>query len=99
MGVAFQLPLPFAQVQGEIVRQPLEMAEILLDHDPLIPEAQDEIPDPVMGVEFHDVPEDRHAADLDHRLRPRLGLLGDACAAAAGEDDRLHTATTLATAS
>ena len=68
------------------------VGEILLDHVALVAEADDEIVDAVMGVDLHDVPEDRLAADLDHRLRPQVGFLGDAGAQAAREDDRFHAA-------
>jgi hypothetical protein len=36
------------------------------------------------------MPEDRPAADFDHRLRPKVGLLGQARAQASGEDYGAH---------
>src|SRR5471032_1313539 len=42
------------------------------------------------GIDLHDVPQDRIAADLDHRLRAQHAFLGDAGAVAARQDHRLH---------
>ena len=56
----------------------------------LVAEADDELVDPVGRAHLHDVPEDRLAADLDHRLRPHLRLLAEASALAAGENHGLH---------
>lgn len=66
------------------------VGEVLLDHVAPVPAADHEVVDPVRRVQLHDVPEDRPAADLDHRLGAGAGLLADASAQAAGEDDRLH---------
>src|SRR5690606_22337959 len=43
-----------------------------------------------MAVEFHDVPEDRASADLDHRLRLGRAFFGDAGAVAAREYYDFH---------
>ena len=61
-----------------------------LDHPALVAERDHELREAVMCVVAHDVPEDRLAADLDHRLRNEPGLLGDARSETAGEDDGLH---------
>src|SRR6185295_2838404 len=53
-------------------------------------EAEDEAVQAVSAVDLHDVPEDRLRADLDHRLRPVLGLLAQPRALAAAEDDHRH---------
>jgi hypothetical protein len=47
------------------------------DHLPLVPARDDELLEARARVDRHHVPEDRTAADLDHRLRPELGLLGE----------------------
>src|SRR3712207_7472787 len=52
--------------------------------------SDDELVDALAGVELHDVPEDRLAADLDHRLGPGGGLLAQPRAEAAGQDDCLQ---------
>ena len=57
--------------------------EVLLDHIPLVAGADDEVADAVGGVDFHDMPENRLASDLDHGLRPRRCLFTDAGAKAA----------------
>ena len=68
------------------------VGEILLDHIALVAEADDEILDAVMGVDLHHVPENRHAADLDHRLGPEVRFLRNAGAQAARQNDRFHAA-------
>ena len=42
------------------------VGEILLDEVALVPAANDKVVDPVLRVDFKDVPEDRSAADFDH---------------------------------
>ena len=64
--------------------------EILLDHVALVAAADHEVVDAVRGVELHDVPEDRPAADLHHRLGLEVGFLGESRAKSAGEDDSFH---------
>ena len=68
----------------EIVR------EIFLDDIALVASADHEIIGAVRRVELHDVPEDRLAADLDHRLRLQIALFGYPSAQPAGENDDLH---------
>ena len=46
----------------------------------LVARADDELVEAEMRVDFHDVPEDRAPADLDHRLGDELRLLPDASA-------------------
>ncbi|MOA60389.1 hypothetical protein D3C78_1852500 [compost metagenome] len=50
----------------EIVR------EVFLDYVALVTKADHEIVDPIVGIRFHDVPDDRLAADLDHRLGAKM---------------------------
>jgi hypothetical protein len=64
--------------------------EILLDHVALVAKADDEMVQPVMRIEHHDVPQDRVRPDFDHGLRPRLGLLGETRTQATGENDDFH---------
>src|SRR5208283_3096069 len=64
--------------------------EVLLDDVALVAKADDELRQPVGGVDLHDVPEDRLAPDLDHRLRLEVGLLADAGAEAASENHDFH---------
>jgi hypothetical protein len=63
------------QVERDVVVQRVEVEEILLDHLALVAERDDELVDPVAPVDVHDVPQDRLAADLDHRLRLERRLL------------------------
>src|SRR6476620_407553 len=44
------------------------VGDVLLNYVPLIPDADDEVVHSLRGVDLHDMPENRSAADLDHRL-------------------------------
>src|SRR6185436_20751898 len=64
--------------------------EILLDHVALVAGAHDELVDAVAREDLHDVPQDRVAADLDHRLGPQMRFLADASAESPREYDGFH---------
>jgi hypothetical protein len=66
------------------------VGKVLLDHISLVTQADHEVGDAVMGIDLHDMPQDRFTADLHHRLGMKSGLLGDAGAVAAGQDYRFH---------
>ena len=65
-------------VEGHVRHVQEVVGEILLDHIALVAQADDEIVDAVGGVDFHDVPDDRLAADFDHGLGLQVGFLADA---------------------
>ena len=44
----------------------------------------------MMGVELHDVPEDRTSADFDHGLGLEMGLFADARSESTRENDGFH---------
>jgi hypothetical protein len=73
-------------VDLEALRQAVRRYEVL-DQLTLVAEAEDEAPEALLGVDPDDVPQDRAAADLDQRLRDRLGVLTEPRAAAAAKDD------------
>ena len=79
-----------AQIEGDIGEVQEVVGEILLDDIALVAAADDEIIDAVGGVAFHDMPEDRLAADLDHGLGPEVGLFGNAGAETTGENNSFH---------
>ena len=58
--------------------------EELLDHVTFVAEANHEIRQPVVAVEFHDMPQDRVPPDFNHRLRLGRAFLGDSGAETAG---------------
>ena len=55
-----------AEAQRHVARVALVIEEIFLDDFGLVAEAEDEFLEAVVGVEFHDVPEDRAVADRHH---------------------------------
>ena len=79
-----------AEVDGNVAVVENKVYEIFLDHIALVAGADDEIIEAVMGIDIHDVPEDRHAADFDQRLRPYAGLLGKARSETTGENYNFH---------
>ena len=89
-GGAVQDHLAGGELEGHVAGAQEVVVEIVLDDVAHIAEADDEIGDAVGGVDLHDVPEDRLAADLHHRLRPERRLLHQPRAEPAGENDRLH---------
>ncbi len=87
---AVDLHLAAAHVERHVGRVQGVVGEPLLDEIALVAEAHDELLDLVRGVDLHDVPEDRLAADLDHRLGLQRRLLAESRAQTAGEDHGFH---------
>ena len=72
---------------GDIGHVQEVVGEIFLDDIALVAAADHEVVDAVRRVDLHDVPEDRLAADLDHRLGLQIALFGNASAKPAGQND------------
>ena len=89
-GGVMHLHLVGSHVEGHVRHVQEVILKILLDDVALVAEADDEFIDAVMGIDLHDVPDDRHAADLDHRLRLDVGFLGKPRSKAAGEENCFH---------
>ncbi|MNC31332.1 hypothetical protein D3C75_796490 [compost metagenome] len=85
----------FRHVKGHIGHVQEIVGEVFLDHIALVAQADHEVVDPIMGVDLHNVPDDRLATDFDHRLGTKMRLFADACTQAAGEDDCFHCRLTL----
>ena len=62
------------EIEGYIAIMQRVVSKILFYNFLLVAGANNEIVDSVMGENLHDVPKDRHAADLDHRFRFQVGL-------------------------
>src|SRR3954470_4373080 len=67
-----------AQVERHIAGVQEVVREIFLDLVALISAADDEVGQPMRGVDLQDVPQDRLSADLHHGLRTQRALLADA---------------------
>ena len=65
------------EVERDVGRMQKVVSEPFLDHMLFVARAYNEIVEAKMAVSFHDVPEDRHAADLHHGLGASFRLLGD----------------------
>lgn len=64
--------------------------KVFLDDVALVAEAYDEIVYAVRRVDFHDVPNDRLAADFDHGFRFGDGFFGEAGSESSGKYDCFH---------
>ena len=64
--------------------------EKLLHHIARVAKADNEVVDPVRGIDVKNMPKDRLAADFNHRLWAHRRLFADSRAHAAGEDDCFH---------
>jgi hypothetical protein len=68
------------QVEGHVRGMQEVVGEELLDHITLVAAADDELVDAVRRIALEDVPEDRLAADFDHRLGLDRCLFTEPCA-------------------
>ena len=80
-----------AEAQRGVARVPQVIAEVVLDHLALVAQAEDEVLEPVVRVNLHDVPQHGPVADGDHRLGTILGFFAQPRALAAAEDDSFHS--------
>lgn len=65
---SMNLHLVVLDIERDVRRVQEIIGEIFLDEIALVPAANYEIIDPMRGVNLHDMPQDRHATNLDHRL-------------------------------
>ena len=79
-----------AQRQRDVAVHRLVIEEIFLDDVAFVAQAKNELGMTVVGVRLHDVPEDRPAADFDHRLGSIFGFFAQTGALAAAQDDDFH---------
>ena len=87
VGVEIVDPRLASQVNREIIIHCFIIQEIFFDHLASVAQAEHEISVAVVGVEFHDVPDDRLLADQDHGLGPELRLFSEASSLASAKDD------------
>ncbi len=78
------------QLDGQAARPVVVVEEVVLDLLALVAQGDDEFLVALSGIDAHDVPQDRLAADLDHRLGPDGRLFGEPCSQPAGKDGDLH---------
>ena len=69
------------------------IGEIFFNNIAAIPQAYDEFVDAVGGVNFHDMPQDRLAANFHHRFGDAPGFFGQPGAQTAGKNDTFHVHT------
>jgi hypothetical protein len=67
-----------AELEGDVARVPMIIAEVILDDFALISEAQHEFLVPVLRVNLHDVPQNRTPSDWHHRLGTEFRFLAQA---------------------
>ncbi len=79
-----------AQHDRKVAVHGFVVEKVPFDDLALVTQAEDEILVPVMGIGFHNVPQDRPATDGDHWFRSELRLVSHAGALAAAENDNFH---------
>ena len=67
-----------------------QIGEIFLHHIAFVAQANHKISDTKMRVAFHDVPQNRLAADLHHGFGTQHGFFAKSGAETAGENDCFH---------
>jgi hypothetical protein len=71
----------FYSILGNVERRITDVekviSEVAFNYISQIPAANHKIIDSAMRENFHDVPQNRHSADLDHRLGAEMALLAD----------------------
>jgi hypothetical protein len=80
------------EIHGKIGIQQAVIAEILLDDFALVAKGEDKIPETEAGVNGHDMPQDRAAANFHHRLGFDRSFLPQAGSLAAAQNDSIHLA-------
>ena len=83
------------EIEGHIRGVQKIIRKILLDHILFVAEADHKVVKAVGGIVFHDVPEYRLPANLDHRLWPKITLLRNSGAEATCKNDYLHRVSSL----
>jgi hypothetical protein len=79
-----------SHVEGHVGHVQKVVGEVLFDHVALVAAADDEVVDAVGRVHLHDVPQDRLAADFDHRLGAHGGFFAESGAKATGQYHGFH---------
>jgi len=87
---ALQIDLATANVDADRPAHRRVVQEVASNHVAEVAERHHKLTHAVVRVMFHDVPEDRASAYLDHRLWPDVGFFGEAGPEATGEDDGFH---------
>src|SRR5215471_3652548 len=71
-----------AQPNGEVLHPGFVIQEEILDDIALVAETQNEVSQAMVGIQLHNVPENRPASDLHHRLWPDLRFFSQTSALA-----------------
>src|SRR3972149_2304358 len=74
------------QKDGKIVARGLVVQEVVLDNTPLVTETENKTAKAIMGIDFHDMPDDRFAAHFHHRFGFELRFFTKSCSHTAAEN-------------
>src|ERR1700683_1297890 len=77
------------QVEGYVAHVQVVIGEVFFDQITLVAQANNEIAQSELGIDLHDMPKNRAAADLDQRLWPDFGFFGKPAAKTSGQYDHL----------
>ena len=85
-----EVVLSTREVEGYVARLKKVVGKPLLDDMLLVARADDELGEPVVGILLHDMPKNRHPANLHHRLRNKPRLLREPRTEPARQNDHFH---------
>jgi hypothetical protein len=77
-------------LDGEVIVHGLIVEEILFDGITAVSQAENELPVAVVGVAFHNVPENGTASHFDHRLGAKLRLFPETGTQTTAQDYDFH---------
>ena len=79
-----------AHIVSQIVYTLVMAGKIIFYHFTFVTKADNKFGDPVGGIDFHNVPQNRKFTDLYQRFRPQTGFLGHTSAEPACKNYSLH---------
>jgi len=78
------------KMEGHIAGVEKIVGEIFFDDIAFVATADDKLVDAIKAIGFENMPENGFAANLNHRLRFKMGFFADSCAKTASKDDSFH---------
>ncbi len=79
-----------AHVKRDVGHVQKIIGKVLFDDVALVATADDEVIDPMMGVNLHDVPKDGFSSQFNHGLWLEMRLFRDSSSKASSKDDCFH---------
>lgn len=78
------------EIKGDVATMEEVVGEIFFDDVSFVSQENDKIVVSILGVDLHDMPENRMAANLHHRFWDDAGLFSKACTHTTCKDEDFH---------